>query len=80
MTRVDHNLKVYLNAAGSSPAGNQTISRHSTPDSLEWDRELIKSEIGSIASLDYETKELLNEIEELKNRVLSETGDGLAES
>lgn len=75
ITRVDDNLKVYL-SAGPSPT--QENSFRSTPDSLEWDRELVKSD--SLGSLDYETKELLNEIEQLKNRVLSETGDGLVES
>lgn len=53
------------------------LSRRSTPDSLEWDQQQdhqLKSEVDSI---DFETKELLNEIELLKNRVLSETGSAL---
>lgn len=53
-------------------------SHISTPDSLEWDiddqDQNFKSEDDS---LDLETKDLLQEIELLKNRVLSETGISL---
>ncbi|XP_039449907.1 uncharacterized protein LOC120428850 [Culex pipiens pallens] len=60
-----------------SYAGSYASSSHiSTPeDSLEWDvdqdRQVCQSENES---LDLETKELLAEIEQLKNRVLNETG------
>lgn len=79
ITRVDQNLKVYL-SAGHSPSKEH--SRYTSPsDSLEWDREHLKSEIESeVGSLDIETKELLNETEQLKDRVLRETGEGLIES
>lgn len=76
--RVDQNLKVNLHANTNlstvSIARSGNSSRRSTPDSLEWDidHDQLKSEVDSV---DFETKELLNEIEQLKNRVLSETGD-----
>lgn len=77
--RVDHNLKVHFgsNSLLMVDGSNQSVLSHrSTPDSLEWDQQQdhLKSEVDS---LDFETKELLNEIELLKNRVLSETGAGL---
>lgn len=83
ITRVDHNLKVHLGGNNSLIVdGSSNVSYHSglshrsTPDSLEWDQhqDHLKSDVDS---LDFETKELLNEIELLKNRVLSETGSGL---
>lgn len=76
--RVDQNLKVNLNTnqnlSTTSIARSGVSSRRSTPDSLEWeiDHDQLKSEVDSV---DFETKELLNEIEQLKNRVLSETGE-----
>lgn len=76
--RVDQNLKVNLhsntNLLTTSIARSGNSSRRSTPDSLEWDidHDQMKSEVDSV---DFETKELLNEIEQLKNRVLSETGE-----
>ncbi|XP_063701843.1 uncharacterized protein LOC134831933 [Culicoides brevitarsis] len=72
--RVDQNLKVNPNAISMARSGNS--SRRSTPDSMEWDldHDQLKSEVDSV---DLETKELLNEIEQLKNRVLSETGEGV---
>uniref|UniRef100_A0A336KSI0 CSON014732 protein n=1 Tax=Culicoides sonorensis TaxID=179676 RepID=A0A336KSI0_CULSO len=74
--RVDQNLKVHMNAqlSVSSTARSGNSSRRSTPDSLEWDidNEQVKSEVDSV---DFETKELLNEIEQLKIRVLNETGE-----
>lgn len=80
--RVDQNLKVNLhtntNLSTVSIARSGNSSRRSTPDSLEWDidHEQLKSEVDSV---DFETKELLNEIEQLKNRVLSETGEVVLE-
>lgn len=80
--RVDQNLKVTLhtntNLSVVSNVRSGTSSRRSTPDSLEWDidHEQLKSEVDSV---DFETKELLNEIEQLKNRVLSETGEVVLE-
>lgn len=79
--RVDQNLikinstfteqTTHLNVVVSS--NHSGLSHRSTPDSLEWDidQDQMKSEADS---LDFDTKELLNEIEELKNRVLNETG------
>uniref|UniRef100_A0A182NNW6 Uncharacterized protein n=1 Tax=Anopheles dirus TaxID=7168 RepID=A0A182NNW6_9DIPT len=57
----------------------------STPDgSLEWDVDQDRQLKSENESLDYDTKELLLEIEQLKNRVLNETGatlkDDLASS
>ncbi|XP_049533237.1 uncharacterized protein LOC125949849 [Anopheles darlingi] len=53
----------------------------STPDgSLEWDIDQdrqLKSEHDGESEIDFETKELLLEIEQLKNRVLNETGASL---
>uniref|UniRef100_A0A182PIX0 Uncharacterized protein n=1 Tax=Anopheles epiroticus TaxID=199890 RepID=A0A182PIX0_9DIPT len=47
----------------------------STPEgSLEWDIDQDRQLKSENESLDYDTKELLMEIEQLKNRVLSETG------
>ncbi|XP_040171786.1 uncharacterized protein LOC120905117 isoform X1 [Anopheles arabiensis] len=47
----------------------------STPEgSLEWDIDQDRQLKSENESLDYDTKELLLEIEQLKNRVLSETG------
>lgn len=52
-------------------------SHISTPDSMEWDvdeqDDQMKSECGD--SIDQDTKDLLFEIEQLKNRVLKETGN-----
>lgn len=77
--RVDQNLikintfteQNHLNVVVAS--NHSGLSHRSTPDSLEWDidQDQMKSEADS---LDFDTKELLNEIEELKNRVLNETG------
>uniref|UniRef100_A0A182YSJ5 Uncharacterized protein n=1 Tax=Anopheles stephensi TaxID=30069 RepID=A0A182YSJ5_ANOST len=47
----------------------------STPEgSLEWDIDQDRQLKSENESLDYDTKELLLEIEQLKNRVLNETG------
>lgn len=53
-------------------------SHISTPDSMEWDVDeedhKLKSEVDG-DSVDLDTRELLYEIEQLKNRVLKETGN-----
>lgn len=56
--------------------GSYASSSHiSTPeDSLEWDIDQDRQLKSENESLDLETKELLLEIEQLKNRVLNETG------
>ncbi|XP_055682767.1 uncharacterized protein LOC129789748 [Lutzomyia longipalpis] len=50
-----------------------TWSHISTPESLEWDQDE-DQELKSEDSLDQETRDLLFQIEQLKNRVLNETG------
>lgn len=86
--RVDHNLKVHFGGVDGDD-GDQSVvmdptnyscglSRRSTPDSLEWDQHQDHQMKSEADSLDFDTKELLNEIELLKNRVLSETGAGLS--
>lgn len=81
--RIDHNLRVQYNQQNRDyntlTTGTSSIascSHISTPESLEWDvdQDQLKSDNDS---LDLETKELLYEIEQLKNRVLNETGDNL---
>lgn len=59
--------------------GSYASSSHiSTPeDSLEWDIDQDRQLKSENESLDLETKELLLEIEQLKNRVLNETGANL---
>ncbi|XP_053696440.1 uncharacterized protein LOC128743797 [Sabethes cyaneus] len=59
-----------------SICGSYASSSHiSTPeDSLEWDVDQDRQLKSENESLDLETKELLLEIEQLKNRVLNETG------
>ncbi|XP_055597666.1 uncharacterized protein LOC129747454 isoform X2 [Uranotaenia lowii] len=59
--------------------GSFASSSHiSTPeDSLEWDVDQDRQLKSENESLDLETKELLLEIEQLKNRVLNETGANL---
>ena len=67
-------------ASKNGLSGATSWSHISTPDSLEWDidqEQEIKSEDDS---LDHETRELLYEIEQLKNRVLSETGPNLEDN
>ncbi|XP_058119750.1 uncharacterized protein LOC131293000 [Anopheles ziemanni] len=56
--------------------GSSDLSHISTtPEgSLEWDVDQDRQLKSENESLDYDTKELLLEIEQLKNRVLSETG------
>jgi hypothetical protein len=73
-----YNEKEDLMTASIQSIASCSLSHLSTPDSLEWDanEEQLKSENDSL-ELDYETKELLYEIEQLKNRVLEETGDNL---
>ncbi|XP_055642479.1 uncharacterized protein LOC129779194 [Toxorhynchites rutilus septentrionalis] len=62
-----------------SICGSYASSSHiSTPeDSLEWDIDQDRQLKSENESLDLETKELLMEIELLKNRVLNETGASL---
>lgn len=81
--RIDHNLRVQYNQQNrdyntltTGPSSIASCSHISTPESLEWDvdQDQLKSDNDS---LDLETKELLYEIEQLKNRVLNETGDNL---
>ncbi|XP_058816693.1 uncharacterized protein LOC131679967 [Topomyia yanbarensis] len=59
-----------------SICGSYASSSHiSTPeDSLEWDIDQDRQLKSENESIDLETKELLMEIEQLKNRVLNETG------
>ncbi|XP_058447392.1 uncharacterized protein LOC131427855 [Malaya genurostris] len=59
-----------------SICGSYASSSHiSTPeDSLEWDIDQDRQLKSENESIDFETKELLLEIEQLKNRVLNETG------
>ncbi|XP_035783597.1 uncharacterized protein LOC118461872 [Anopheles albimanus] len=69
-----------LNSVGGSSDLSHISS--STPDgSLEWDldqdRQLKSEHDGGESEIDFETKELLLEIEQLKNRVLNETGAAL---
>lgn len=72
--RVDQNLKVNTHVPVAR-SGNSSRRSTPDPDSMEWDLDHnLKSEVDSV---DFETKELLNEIEQLKNRVLSETGEGI---
>lgn len=72
---MDHRAKSNQNNRSTS---RTSWSHISTPDSLEWDvqedYQKFKSEEDS---LDFDTMELLQEIEWLKNRVLSETGEGV---
>ncbi|XP_062551309.1 uncharacterized protein LOC134216435 [Armigeres subalbatus] len=61
-----------------SCGSNASSSHISTPeDSLEWDIDQDRQLKSENESLDLETKELLLEIEQLKNRVLNETGANL---
>lgn len=62
-------------------SSHNSWSHISTPESLEWDidedqRQQLKMEDDN---LDHETLKLLHQIEQLKNRVLYETGEGLFE-
>ncbi|XP_053958525.1 uncharacterized protein LOC128863416 [Anastrepha ludens] len=62
----------------TSPSHN-SWSHISTPESLEWDQDEEQQRQLRVEddNLDHETLELLHQIEQLKNRVLDETGDGL---
>lgn len=54
-------------------SATNTWSHISTPESLEWDQD-DDQDLKSEDSLDQETRDLLFQIEQLKNRVLNETG------
>lgn len=79
----DHPGESYIPGAGAGCPGTPSLrsyagsasSHISTPeDSLEWDVDQDRQLKSENESLDLETKELLAEIEQLKNRVLNETG------
>lgn len=57
----------------NNTTANVSWSHISTPDSLEWDVD--PGDLDDDDSIDQDTKDLLNEIELLKNTVLNETGD-----
>ncbi|XP_050318707.1 uncharacterized protein LOC126752150 [Bactrocera neohumeralis] len=60
-------------------SSHNSWSHISTPESLEWDQDEEQQRQLRVEddNLDDETLELLHQIEQLKNRVLDETGDGL---
>lgn len=60
-------------------SSHNSWSHISTPESLEWDQDEEQQRQLRLEddNLDDETLELLHQIEQLKNRVLDETGDGL---
>uniref|UniRef100_A0A1A9X088 Uncharacterized protein n=1 Tax=Glossina brevipalpis TaxID=37001 RepID=A0A1A9X088_9MUSC len=60
-------------------SSHNSWSHISTPESLEWDidEEQQSQLYVEDDNLDHETLKLLHQIEQLKNRVLYETGDGL---
>ncbi|XP_059617685.1 uncharacterized protein LOC132262430 [Phlebotomus argentipes] len=74
------NHRTYIKHAVINGSKNRSIhsstntwSHISTPESLEWDQD-DDQELKSDDSLDQETRDLLFQIEQLKNRVLNETG------
>lgn len=60
-------------------SSHNSWSHISTPESLEWDQDEEQQRQLRVEddNLDVETLALLHQIEQLKNRVLDETGDGL---
>ncbi|XP_058060243.1 uncharacterized protein LOC131210935 [Anopheles bellator] len=73
---VEHRLSLTSADRTADFGGSSDLSHiSSTPDgSLEWDIDQDRQLKSDNESLDLETKELLLEIEQLKNRVLNETG------
>lgn len=73
------NSRVLRNGSITRNSSHNSWSHISTPESLEWDidedqQQQLKMEDDN---LDHETLKLLHQIEQLKNRVLYETGEGL---
>ncbi|XP_067625174.1 putative uncharacterized protein DDB_G0271606 [Eurosta solidaginis] len=67
------------NSFTRSFSSQNSWSHISTPESLEWDQDEEQQRQLRVEddNLDHQTLELLHQIEQLKNRVLDETGDGL---
>ncbi|GAB0086205.1 hypothetical protein DMENIID0001_002100 [Sergentomyia squamirostris] len=70
---VAHNAQINGTRNRGVQSATNTWSHISTPESLEWDQD-DDQDLKSEDSLDQDTRDLLCQIEQLKNRVLNETG------
>lgn len=69
----DKRHKRYHRSSITANSSDASWSHLSASDSLEWDIDQ-EQNMRSEESLDQETRDLLHEIEKLKNRALNETG------